>query len=120
MTANNIHNPAPTPASAASIGKWLLQRIEEAAPHHVYQSQAVNDIRNKFGAEWSYQNKNGNWAISKEVLKEFRKLKYPAVQWAKGSQAWHIVTAEQLEYIEKQAALQKQRREEISKRGTNS
>lgn len=51
------------------------------------------------GAEWSYQNANGNWAISKEVLKEFGKLKYPNLQWHSGSQSWQVVSDEDLARI---------------------
>lgn len=113
MTAEDNNEAAS--ATAASIGAWLLQRIETAAPHSVYQSSAVTEIRNTFGKEWSYQNSNGNWAIDQEVLKEFNKLKYPNIQWNRGSQYWRLVSDEELANIQKREALQKQRREELAK-----
>lgn len=81
---------------ASVVAKWLLTQIEDVAPRHAYQSQLVAKIRNEFGAEWSYQNANGNLAISKEVLKEFGKLKYPNLQWHRGSQTWQVVSDEVL------------------------
>ncbi|GAT89610.1 hypothetical protein CVCC1112_4269 [Paenarthrobacter nicotinovorans] len=116
MTAEINEEPEIAPATAASIGAWLLNRIETAAPSSVAQSTAVTEIRNTFGTEWSYQNNNGNWAIDKDVLKEFNKLKYPNIQWNSGSQYWHIVSDEQLAYIQNQAELKKQRKAEVAAR----
>lgn len=84
---------------ASIVATWLLAQIEAAAPRYAYQNQLVAKIRKDFGAEWSYQNANGNWAISKEVLKEFGKLKYPNLQWHSGSQAWQVVSDEELARI---------------------
>ncbi|MDV8148547.1 DUF6953 family protein [Arthrobacter sp. B10-11] len=84
---------------ASTVANWLLTQIEAASPRHAYQSQLVAKIRKDFGAEWSYQNDNGNWAISKEVLKEFGKLKYPNLQWHSGSQSWQVVSDEELARI---------------------
>lgn len=84
---------------ASTVASWLLAQIEAVAPRHAYQNQLVARIRKDFGAEWSYQNDNGNWAISKEVLKEFGKLKYPNLQWHSGSQAWQVVSDEDLARI---------------------
>jgi hypothetical protein len=114
MTSETIDETGSTSATAAEIGAWLLKRIETAAPGSLYQHTAVTEIRNTFGNDWSYQNDNGNWAINKDVLKEFNKLKYPNIQWNSGSQYWHIVSDEQLAYIKQQAELKKQRKEEIA------
>jgi hypothetical protein len=84
---------------ASVVAKWLLAQIEDVAPRHAYQGQLVAKIRKDFGAEWSYQNANGNWAISKEVLKEFGKLKYPNLQWHSGSQSWQVVSDDELTRI---------------------
>lgn len=84
---------------ASVVAKWLLAQIEAVAPRHAYQNQLVARIRKDFGTDWSYQNANGNWAISKEVLKEFGKLKYPNLQWHSGSQSWQVVSDEELARI---------------------
>lgn len=87
------------PVDASLVAKWLLTQIQAAAPRYAYQSRLVAQIRRDFGADWSYRNANGNWAISKEVLKEFGKLKYPNLQWHSGSQAWQAVGDEELARI---------------------
>lgn len=104
---------APT-TTAASIGKWLFDEIQKVSPQHFYQSNAVAYIRHNFGKEWSWQNPHGNWAISKEVLKEFGKLKLadPNIQWHSGSQSWQRMPQEQFERHLLQKAAQKQRNEE--------
>lgn len=104
---------APT-VTAAAIGEWLFKKIREASPRHYYQTHAVMHIRTSFGEEWSYKNQNGNWAISKEVLKEFGKLKETDlnIQWDSGSQAWQRLTDEKLQHLLERKAIQKQRTEE--------
>lgn len=84
---------------ASVVARWLLEQIEAVAPRHAYQGSLVARIRKDFGPEWSYQNPNGNWAISKDVLKEFGKLKYPNLQWHRGSQTWQVVSDEELARI---------------------
>lgn len=102
---------APT---AASIGKWLFDEIQNKSPQYLYQSDAVAYIIHNFGKEWSYQNENGNPAISKEVIKEFGKLKLtdPNIQWHSGSQCWQKMPQEQLERHMAQKVAQKLRNDE--------
>ena len=45
-------------------------------------------IEQTCGEEHVYTNKNGNFAISKDVLKEFRKLTEGKVKWERGERAW--------------------------------
>lgn len=87
------------PVDASLVARWLLTQIEGVAPRYAYQRHLVTQIRRAFGAEWSYANANGNWAISKEVLKEFGKLKSPNLQWHSGSQAWQLTSDEELARI---------------------
>lgn len=102
------------PPTAATIAKWLFDEIQKKSPQHFYQSSAVTYIRNSFGKEWSWQNPNGNWAISKEILAEFGKLKAtdPNVQWHNGTQSWQRMPQEQFELHMKRKAVQKQRNDE--------
>lgn len=111
ITSGDNDENVLTPVTAANIGAWLLEVIEDSAPRSVYQSQAVREIRNTFGEEWSYRNNNGKWAISKEVLKEFNTLKHARIQWDRGSQFWHIVSDEKLANIQAKAKLRKQRKQ---------
>jgi hypothetical protein len=53
----------------------------------LYQHEAVEAIRERFGDAFVYQNDNGNLAIRKPVLDAFRKLT-PNFVWARRSQYW--------------------------------
>lgn len=104
-------------ATAATIGKWLFDEIQKIAPQHVYQSNAVHYIRTNFGKNWSYQNTNGNWAINKEILAEFNKLKPadPNIQWLNGSQSWQRMSDELLERTLAKKDAKKSRKEELKR-----
>ena len=102
--------------SAAEIALWMMNHIRERAPKAVYQSTVVATIRSTYGAEWSYTNDNGNWAIDRKVLAEFKKIKTPDVVWNMGGQYWHIPTPERLAAIREHEARVKARREEIKAR----
>lgn len=107
MTINEIAVPN---GSAEDIAKWLFRKIHEVAPKHFYQDRAVRNIRDTYGPEWSYRNQNGNWAISKEILKEFGKLKAtdPNILWDRGVQAWQRVSDEKLALHLEREAIKKQ------------
>lgn len=66
----------------ASMGdkKWL------------YQEVIVTKIRKECGEEHTYLNENGNWAISKAVLKAFRGLTADTLIWERGDRAWRLRT----------------------------
>jgi 3-methyladenine DNA glycosylase Tag len=67
---------APTPTSVAT---WMS---EELKAHDVlYQSKTVYDIEEIFGETFVYENENGNLAISRAVLAEFRRLTESSVVW---------------------------------------
>jgi len=53
----------------------------------LYQEEIVIDIENEFGEPYCYYNENGNLAISKTVLKEFRKLT-PDYVWDRSERYW--------------------------------
>ena len=56
-----------------SVAEFMINEILEKG--YVYQEYLVHDIQKKFGEEYVYVNENGNLAISKKVLNEFKKLK---------------------------------------------
>ena len=60
--------------------KWLDQEV------------VVAKIRKECGEEHTYTNPNGNWAISKKVLAEFRKLTADTHVWERGDRAWRLRT----------------------------
>ncbi len=54
------------------------------------QEVAVRLIREQFGEDFLYRNANGNFAIDKGVLKEFRKLTEDTVVWDRGYREWRL------------------------------
>ncbi len=46
-------------------------------------------VQEKFGEEFVYENENGNLAISKKVLNEFKKLKEDnGIEWDRSERCW--------------------------------
>jgi hypothetical protein len=71
-----------TPTEVAS---FMESRLKQSTT--LYQETIVREIAQKFGPEFVYRNKNGNPAIDKGVLKEFRRLSPNAI-WERGSRSW--------------------------------
>jgi hypothetical protein len=103
-------------ASAEDVAQWLIAAIRSNGTKRSYQQRLVALIRKEFGEEWSYRNKNGNWAIDRGVLSEFGKLKDEHVVWERSDQSWRVVTDEQLARLREIEAKRKQRREEAAAR----
>lgn len=70
------------------VAKWMRDKIIEDKT--MYQEHVVYKIRDEFGEKFIYTNDNGNPAISKTVLKEFRKLTENLVVWEKGERRWRL------------------------------
>jgi hypothetical protein len=68
------------------IAQWMVDQMGDS--HWLYQEVIVARMRKEFGEEFVYTNANGNWAISKGVLKEFRKLTEGKLVWDRSSRAW--------------------------------
>jgi hypothetical protein len=73
-------------ATSAQVAKYMLARLRKESP--LYQKQIVDDIKARFGERFVYINENGNPAIDREVLREFRELDEDKVVWVKGLGAW--------------------------------
>jgi hypothetical protein len=56
------------------------------------QEHAWHNIRQTFGEEFAGLNRDGGCAISKSVLREFRKLTGADVVWERGSLEWRRKT----------------------------
>jgi len=54
----------------------------------LYQDEAATAIEHNFGRNFVYDNENGNPAISKDVLRHFRKLTEQNVVWDRGERLW--------------------------------
>lgn len=72
--------------SSLDVANWMLSYFDNKRT--LYQDDAAYKIKKEFGPEFVYNNANGNLAISREVLKEFRKLSEGIVVWEKSERAW--------------------------------
>jgi len=73
-------------ATAKEVAQYMLDRLEQE--HYLYQDVVVYEIESRFGDKFIYLNENGNIAISREVLREFRKLTEVTVVWERGERLW--------------------------------
>jgi len=74
--------------TAEDVANWMLSELEK--DQILYQETAVSDIQERFGNSFVYDNPNGNLAISKEVLAEFRELTNDQVVWVRGERCWRF------------------------------
>jgi hypothetical protein len=72
--------------NAEDVARWMQAEFEKTG--FLYQDTVVRKIKNKFGDEFVYKNANGNLAISKAVLKEFRRLTETTAVWDRGVRQW--------------------------------
>lgn len=72
--------------TARKAAKAMLEVMNEYGGE-LRQDDAAMYLAQKFGEEFTYFNKNGNLAIKKEVLAEFRELT-PDHVWVKGRRYW--------------------------------
>lgn len=77
-----------TQATPLSVAEWMLTQAGRGG--WIHQETIVYRIRNTFGPTFVYQNRNGNLAINKEVLKAFRALTEETHVWERGSRAWRL------------------------------
>jgi hypothetical protein len=71
--------------TVAEIAQWMLNQVEEG---RLPQDRAARNIRAEFGEEFVYKNENRNWAIRKDILKEFKKISGDDVIWERGDREW--------------------------------
>ena len=77
---------------ASDVARWMLDQINKK--REIYQNEVVYQIEEKFGSKFVYENQAGNLAISREVLKEFRKLTEKTVVWSRIEFCWRIRSAD--------------------------
>ncbi|WP_454830548.1 DUF6953 family protein [Paraburkholderia xenovorans] len=78
-------------ATSQEVAEWMAAHFD-ASPR-LYQESVVYKIRNQFGPAHVYKNANGNLAISKDVLKQFKRLTEGKVMWERGDRAWRVLRA---------------------------
>jgi hypothetical protein len=72
--------------SPALVAQFMAQLLRDRAL--LEQRLAAARIRERFGDEFTYRSRNGQWAIAKPVLTEFRKLTNDDLVWERGCQSW--------------------------------
>jgi len=77
---------------AFDVAYWMLEQITKK--RELYQNEVVYLIEDKFGPQFVYENQAGNLVISREVLKEFRKLTEETVVWYRSELCWRIRSAD--------------------------
>ena len=72
--------------SDQDVAEWMLSRLKKTG--ELYQEDVACRIRNSFGETFVHLNENGNLAISRGVLKEFRRISGNCVVWERGERLW--------------------------------
>lgn len=80
--------------TSEDVAKWMLSHFESSK--YLYQESIVHKIKREFGADFVYTNSNGNLAIGKDVLRDFRKLSEGGVVWERGDRAWRKLRANEI------------------------
>lgn len=86
MTVASINNHEDEPTIFEQAAAWMHETLIEK--HYLDQGVAATSIRKIFGEDVTYQNENGNLAISKNVLKVFKKLTGDDFIWDRSDRAW--------------------------------
>ena len=68
------------------VADWMHKEIRKRGLLH--QCDVVYEIRDVFGEEFTYLNLNGNLAIDRRVLGEFRKLTEDTIVWDRSECFW--------------------------------
>ena len=74
--------------TAADVARWMVERLR--VERLLYQETVVYEIAKRFGGAFTYVNDNGNLAIDRRVLSEFRKLTEPDIVWDRGERMWRL------------------------------
>ena len=85
---NELPEDSPV-ATAKEVALWMHGQIAPKKP--LYQDQAANSILRHFGSQFVHYNANGNLAIDKNVLKEFRACSQATIVWEKGERCWRLL-----------------------------
>lgn len=73
-----------------AVAAWMLAEIERDGL--LWQCDAVDGIRSRFGDACVYENDRGHLAITGEVLTAFRDLTGDRVVWSCGGKFWRLRT----------------------------
>ncbi|QRY63451.1 hypothetical protein JVX90_04250 [Gordonia sp. PDNC005] len=75
--------------TSKEVAQWMVNEIIQSGQHGVSQSDIVFEIESQFGPSFVYDNENGNPAISRPVLAEFKRLHGGRIEWERAERAWY-------------------------------
>jgi hypothetical protein len=75
-----------TPPTAKDVAEFMAREFNREG--RLTQWRAVQDIAKLFGEDFVYTNRNGNPAIVKPVLDEFRRLTENNAIWERSGYYW--------------------------------
>ena len=75
---------------ASQVAGWMLEELKRQGKLH--QDTVVFVIAEKFGSQFTYDKKDGNLAIRRDVLAAFRKLTKDSVVWVREDRYWRMRT----------------------------
>ena len=73
--------------SQKDVAEFMKSELEKK--REIFQEDIVYQIKRRFGDEFVYINQNGNLALSKKVLAEFRKIT-PDLVWVRSDRYWRF------------------------------
>ena len=73
----------PTPREVA---QWMLEQLEQG--DELMQQDAARAIQKDFGQEFVYNDKNGDLAVDRRVLYQFKKLSGDTAVWVACQSNW--------------------------------
>jgi hypothetical protein len=76
---------AKSKPTAKDVAQWMLDQLNESG--ELTQEDAAYEIETLFGEEFTYANDNGNTAIDRKVLEEFRAIS-PDTVWERQDKLW--------------------------------
>ena len=72
------------------VAEWMFKELKRVGKLH--QDTAVYEIAEKFGSQFTYDNKDGNLAIRIDILDAFRELTKDSVVWVQEDRYWRMRT----------------------------
>ena len=81
-------------ASPEAVAEWMVEELRELG--WLYQDEAVEQIRKRFGKDFIYVSESGVESIDTRVLKAFRKLSESEVVWEFSERAWRFRTPDDI------------------------
>ncbi|MBU5673628.1 DUF6953 family protein [Paenibacillus brevis] len=72
--------------TAQEVAEWMVKEIRFRGS--LYQTDAIDYVKTRFGEQFVFVNEIGNASLSKEVKKAFRKLHGGRIAWDRDGFFW--------------------------------